>query len=338
MAPRKQAKQENGKPKGGRPAGTPNYLSVENLAAALASIEAEDQKQEQSGLDLHATADQLFARNLQNVVVPKYGWPRKAGPKSNPDYTVEKSIAARTGIYGRWVGTLKPYCINTIMQAYTEVMVNGGGKELIKPSGTDWEEVEKMVKEALWRITQKAGCGCGSHKKTVKPDAEQSDDEEAAEIKKRKHDEEEEEDLGLGGEGEEGAICDMPSDWDGGPIYLVWRHLGPFSEDHKANAHFQVEGGQAQAAGDNRAKQRQQEVHGETPSNGAGASASYAQSMEMEALTEKWKAQLQARRDKIEELKLMVEYALPDEKAAAQDALIQWLKANPAPEQPAGLK
>ena len=82
MGSKKKQKVEPKKGAGGRPAGTPNWLKEEHLACALAAIEAKDMKQTQSGLDLVATAEGLYARNLKNVVEPTYGWPARAGTKA----------------------------------------------------------------------------------------------------------------------------------------------------------------------------------------------------------------------------------------------------------------
>ena len=75
------------------------------------------------------------------------------------------------------------------MHAYTEVMVHGTGKELLKPSGTNLEECETLVKQALWSLTQK-------EKKPATPamakrEAFEASEEEAAELQKKKDEEEE---------------------------------------------------------------------------------------------------------------------------------------------------
>ena len=61
----------------------------------------------------------------------------------------------------------------------------------------------------------------------------------------------------------------------------------------------------------------------------------YARTLAKEASTELWKAQMQSRRDTIEEFKLLLSIAADDaEKKKVGDDLKKWLKENPAPVQP----
>lgn len=324
-----------------RTVGVPNYLKEENLGIALAALEASDAKQTQPGIDLLAKTDELYGSNLRLHVVPTYGWPTNAGPKSNPNYSVEDSVVARTrtgGLWNRWNTEIKPYCLNTIQAHYESFLVTAQGGEKTLPSGTNKDDATRYIKEMIFddkkRSVPPARKPAADSQAAATPDAHSPGAGEAPADADPAQ-----EDLPAGKPAPE--YTDMPLDFDGGPFFLTWLHLGPLSDGGSA-AVFQPEGGSKADVGDGRSSQREKEglsSSGEKPSVAGSPSAapSYADIMATEVTIEAWKTQLQARKDQIEEKKLEIELASADEQPALKAALKEWLKNNPAPPQPAKL-
>ena len=112
MAPKRKDKA----PSAGREQGTPNYVAQENLAIALAALEASELKQQQTGVDLSAEAAKVYAKHLDDVVAV-YGWPTIHVKKTGQYWKKEDSVRVRgqpSVVWTRWTDVIKPYCLNTI--------------------------------------------------------------------------------------------------------------------------------------------------------------------------------------------------------------------------------
>lgn len=310
----------------GRTPGVPNYNDRENLAIALAGLEASEMKQTQPSVDLHAEATKVYPNNL-DMVVDQYGWPNESTKKGGL-YTVEKSKEVRTDIYTHWNDVIKPFCLNTINDKYMEFLVSINASEKGLPSGTSEEECINYIKQRLYEeMTMKS-------KANKKKCVDLAGDDGAAD-----DDEKGEDDCTEPAQGED---VTMPSSFDGGPFFLTWKHLGPLGSgrggEHGGAAVFHLSGGTTSPSKANEDGEAgaAEEAGSKGVASKQGQAPSYAAIMQQEAKVETFKAELAARKDRIEELKLLVQYADEDEREEAEKALKKYLQDTPLPKMPAG--
>ena len=346
MPPAKQKPAEKPK-KVGRGAGTPNYVPNENLACALASLEASESKQTMASVDLNAEAADRYAAQLK-AVNKLYEWPfTTTKARGGQAWTEDESIEARgkAGItYVRWNETVKPYCMNTIQRVYESLLVDGGGMQKEKPSGKSLEDMKRKVIAALWAYNQTGKPMPATTKvKKEKASASASASAATADGEEVEGEEEEVEDAGEQSEDGEDAVQhvkEMPANFDGGQFFLTWFHLGPLGLNHPC---FQVEGGAKQPKGQNREAQRNgaldddaSDISGPEPKRGKFDPQGHAtghsraeQLLEREVVVEEHNTALTARRDRIAELKDLLELDPGDDDTKTE--LRALLKSAPPP-------
>ena len=291
----------------GRKVGIPNLNSIENYSIALACLEASEQKQTQAAIDLNAEADAKYAKNLDHVLETEQ-WPNETTAKGGV-FTVEKSKLERTGVFGRWTDVIRPYCLNTITGYYMEFLVCIGAAEKGLPSGTNEDDVVRYVKEKIF---------------------------ESMHTKKKRH----QVDL-VGGDDDDGEAMDndatppvMPQSFDGGPFFLTWYKLGPLGKgrgcENNGSVYFAMPGAKASHSPPAGGTEHGTTDSAERPQSHNGKeTVSYAGILKREAEVETYKVELAARKDRIEELKLLITYSVGDAKTAAELELVSLLTSGP---------
>ena len=348
----KKAKVDGVAVKPGRVTGTPNYLPQENYAIALASCEASEMKQTQPGIDLQGAAADRYEAQLK-IVVEQVGWPQLNIRSSGTVWTQQCSVRARglnAVVWDRWTVTIKPYCLNSIQPLYEEFLVSAGCMGKDWPSGTTVEDCIRYVKEGLWKATQLTKV------KPVKVKVELGDEE----VQLRELE---------GGSAPATAataepadddssplVKEMPDDWDGGPFFMVWQHMGPLGQEDKGGgdygrAIFSSSGSVPAEVGNGRASQRaaagpEQVLPSAAPrpSPRAGGGGAWEECMARDSTTEEYKTAIAARGARVAELKMQLALEDDDKESEAYQEAKEELKAflktpppTPAPALPVRL-
>jgi hypothetical protein len=130
----------------------------------------------------------------------------------------------------------------------------------------------------------------------------------------------------------------MPSTFDGGQFFLTWKHLGPCGkgkggEDH-GSAVFATSGGSGPPPPEPKPSKARNEDQGTGSSSGGHSKeGNFHAILAKEANIELWKTQLSARKQRIDELQLLIAASDGQEKEMYQGDLLKLLKSR-APEMP----